>query len=323
MKLALSLPSSLQWGFGAPISKGKKNSILLNRSVTESPKYLHDKHAQKARLWSCASKICTIALVAIFAAAAFSICLAPELTAVATIGACICALPLHAGALFFNTQASIHQNRAATEQAIKIELQTIIHWKREEIEQFFKDHDLCLDLLPIEALRSIHPEEPLCALLPAIARYRYLKTRALHFYDQYRMNCFNQIQDPTVKMFEIRHGWTLLEEYAIPAALAATIQLQIISNPTLQIKLDDLGHIVSKSFEQRCADKIFHQTDEFFRFKDARPSLDLSALLDALSNHQFCKIRQMLFIDSCLELKPKQQQPEEWEMAHEALPSKS
>jgi hypothetical protein len=76
-----------------------------------------------------------------------------------------------------------------------------------------------------------------------------------------------------------RIGWQILEREMLPYALNAALMLQIISQPTLQLKLSDIGQYQAKSLEGRLATREFDHDDNYFVFNEPnRAPLALASL---------------------------------------------
>jgi len=145
-------------------------------------------------------------------------------------------------------------------------------------------------------LRQINPKEPLRALLPAIASYNYFCNQVITHLKEHDDNLYNKIEDPTLHYEGRRIGWKKLEFEAIPAALQAAFILQIISQPTLQVKLGDLGTCRAKEFDQRRFDQLLDGMDEYFVFKDGmRPALTFTSLQEMVAKQDYDGLRAKLF----------------------------
>jgi hypothetical protein len=269
----------------------------LSRTVTEIPQIIADQQQRKVALYNLASTVCLVALVAIAAGVlAISIGFLSPLPTVLALALILSAFPLQMGVQTFMMKSSHCWDaaRQATDRAK--ELDRIRHWKDPQIKAFFKEHHLSFEKLPMDLLRQVNPKEPLRALLPAIASYNYLCQKAQTQFSKHVDNLHNSIEDPTLHYQERLIGWHILEYNAIPTALQAALVLQTISQPTLQLELDDLGACHAKEFDQRRFDQLLDGNDEYFVFKDEkRPALTFTAAQEMVSKQDFDGLRVKLF----------------------------
>ncbi len=275
---------------------GPSGSTSLSRYVTEIPQKIAHEQERKAALYSLASKVCLIAFLAIAAAVlAISIGALPPLSAAITLPLLLSTLIFIEGGQRFLMKSLECSDAAAQAKAKAQELALIRHWTRHEILAFFQKHHLSVEKLPLELLRQANPA-PLSALLPAIATYNYLCHKAEKHFKEHENNLYNKIDDPTLRHAARRIGWKKLEFEAIPAALQAALVLQTISQPTLQLKLADLGACTPKEFDERRFDQLLEGADAYFVFKDqARAPLTFTALQEMVSKQNFDGLRVKLF----------------------------
>jgi hypothetical protein len=269
----------------------------LSRYVTELPQKIAQEQGRKAALYSLASKVCLAAFLAIAAVVlAISIGALPPLPA-------IIALPLLLSALIFAERGqrfiirSVDYSDAAAQAKAKAqELALIRHWTAREIKAFFEKHHLSLEKLPMDLLRQANPNAPLRALLPAIASYNYLCHKAEKHFKEHENNLYNRTENPILRHYGRLEGWKKLECEAIPAALQAALVLQTISQPALQLRLDDLGACTPKAFDQRRFDQLLEGSDAYFVFKDqARAPLTFTSLQEMVSKQNYDGLRAKLF----------------------------
>ena len=149
-------------------------SPQLNRYVTDIPEKIQFEQERKATLYNLASKVCLAAIVAL-AAGFFAISvgfLAPIHPAF-TFGLFLSAIPLQAGTQSFGMHYEMCSAKAVAAKKIAEELSRIQNWTGREVESFFKEHKLSLEKLPMDLLSRLEPNDPLRALLPAIATYMH------------------------------------------------------------------------------------------------------------------------------------------------------
>ena len=190
------------------------------------------------------------------------------------------------------------KSRAIEEQGKAEEFTKIQNWGPSEIEAFLKGHNISLSSLPLASLERINAKEPLKALLPAIARYFYWRNQAQTHLNTHLTNLYNTAEDPDFRFHGQKMGWRILENQALPAVLQAAFILQIISQPTLQIELDQMGVCQIKSFAKRSMGWMLDGTnaDNYFLFHDpARKPLVLQELQSMLGKLDIDQVRQKLF----------------------------
>jgi hypothetical protein len=268
----------------------------LSRYVTEMPQIIAVQQERKAALYSLASKVSFIGLIAIWSvilsiSIGILLPLHPALTfalVLSTISLPVCFQTFVVRALESSRVAREAQDRAD-------ELALIQHWKSPQIEAFFKEHNLSFEKLPMDLLRRLDPKEPLRALLPAIASYNYFCHTSEKHLKEHDENLHNSLENQTLHYEGRRMGWHKLEFEAIPAAFQAALVLQTISQPTLRLKLDDLGTCCMKEFDQRRFDQLLDGTDEYFVFKDQSPALNFTAAQEMVTKQDIDGLRVKLF----------------------------
>lgn len=204
------------------------------------------------------------------------------------------------GASQFNIMSSGYAQKAAIEEGVTNELKLIAKWKTPEIEQFIREQGLHLDLIPLDALKQKNENEPLCALLPLIARFNFLhrlendterasKEKLAHRIEDEiaeaeteREKPIEESQKRLIRLANRQIAWRQHELEAIPRGLDAAVMLHIIQNPTLlDLTLTKIGEFRAKSYDERMFDRHFAPiNDEYFAFhKDLhRPSLTLAEI---------------------------------------------
>lgn len=170
-------------------------------------------------------------------------------------GSVFLGLTVHAQGMKFHKKSEYHKLVAEDEKQVTIELKKIEGWKTPQIEEFLHEQGLVSEQIPMEHLQQLSPEEPLCALLPLIARFNAMKALA------------NKINDAAQKLFahpttESRNkGHILFEGQALPTALNAAVMLQMIQNPRMdiEVKHPDQNHTHEFSGIGRCKAKYYDQ----------------------------------------------------------------
>ena len=239
----------------------------------------------KALALSALEKISYVALIAIMATI-----LAVSYSAVALTGnlplllaGMALATPLIAwGLTKFALLAHQFSRRAQLESLVLLQMKEIEQWRTPEINQFLLEQELVANRIPLESLREINAAEPLCALLPLIARFKVLKGRSdeieigVHSSRRDLEESFRAKEaadgkpiDPNVKQklrFEAQNTvWRQHEQEAVPLALNAAVLLQLAQDPTQNLEIDPfsleipgVGTSVPKSF----AERVFGRHDE-------------------------------------------------------------
>ena len=244
------------------------------------------KLEQKALAWNVLSKITFVAIAAICAAVlTVSILLS---TTTGTLPFILAGLALTTP--FLSVAASKLQAKsralateAEFERAVANRFMIIQKWDEPKILKFFDDHSI----VP-------NPNVPLTEFLPLIARYETQNSEAN--IDKITSDMLLESKDAADREIRLQQrliGWQILEQRAIPAALNAALILEILSQPTLQLRrLADIGSLTQKSIEERQLDRIYGPNDDYLVFSEERPSLSLCDLVDDLSPD---RLRGLLF----------------------------
>ena len=150
------------------------------------------------------------------------------------------------------------------ERAVAEQFKRIKNWQEPQIREFLERH-------AVTPLLQIPPR----ALLPLIARFETLRIQA----DAAKLKSDEMMQAADIPKPDREHriinrsiGWQILEGEAVPAALDAALILQILSQPTLQIRISDLGSLKQKSLEERLADRQYGPDDDFLVFHETERS---------------------------------------------------
>ncbi|HSX37266.1 MAG TPA: hypothetical protein VLE95_00360 [Chlamydiales bacterium] len=251
----------------------------LNSYITDVPKIIEREQKNKAMLYNVAAKICLVAFLAIgIAAIAISLSLAIPISPLTLSFLCLSTIPLQFSFQIFMARAISCRSNANIAEKKGEKLVEIQSWSSSDIKTFFKSHQLSLKHLPFPLLAKINPEDPLQALLPAIAAYEYFVDQTDSFCKQSIENLNNTVKHSILKLEGRRKGWQILENQALPSALQAAFCLQVISHPTLQMQLNDIGTFCIKKFDERVFDQLLEDNDEYFIFQDKRPALTLKDL---------------------------------------------
>jgi hypothetical protein len=249
----------------------------LNHYLIEAPERNVPALRTKAFAANVLAKITYVAIAAICASLLFVSLMAVVPTAglSLTLLSLLLATPfLSIGSTKLQTMAYKYASLAETEEAIGNELKMIQEWKTPEITQFFNQHGLSLENLPMKELLKLNAEEPLCALLPLIARFQYLNRMALEQEERYKANLQFESDLPQLRIDAHRAALHKHEIEAIPTLLDASVMLRIISQPSKEWSRDEIGEI--KDFQERAFDRLLFGNDDYFLFKDPnRPALKL------------------------------------------------
>lgn len=249
-------------------------TVQLNHYLTEVPEKIASQMKRKALALNVIEKISWVALIAILGVALGLYYTGTVLTGNVSLlvaGAIISTPFLIYGAIQLRLRSDAAASRAKSEDAVALELKKIAHWKTAQIQQFFTDQGLNLAEVPIDALKQLNRDEPLCALLPLIARFNHLKNTAesiereakatpLEIEEGFKKQeaATKTIMDETTKRnirYEAREvAWWQHEFRAIPTALTAAIILRNIQKPTETLELSKIGVITPKTFSQRMSD---------------------------------------------------------------------
>lgn len=266
----------------------------LSRYVTEIPKKIQVEQERKAVLYNLASKVCFAALIAIATSTlAISVGLLAPIHPALMLGLVLSTAFLQS---YFTGHLAEYSMQAIEAKEKAKELERIQNWTGREVQSFFKEHKLSLDKLPMDLLRRLEPKDPLRALLPAIANYIYLCGQTKIHLDEHLKNLHNEIKDHALHHRARQIGWHLLEYNAIPTALEAALVLQIISQPTVHLKLEELGICHAKEFDERRFDQLLDGTDEYFVFHEkSRPTLTFAKAHEMVANQNIDALRVNLF----------------------------
>jgi hypothetical protein len=269
----------------------------LSRYVTEIPQNIAAEQGRKAVLYSLASKVCFVAMIAICAVLlSINMGLLPPLSPALAFGMILSALPIWVGIHSYSMRSLECSTKANIADEKAQEFASIQHWAKPQVEEFFKKHNLSVEKLPMDLLRRLNPKDPLRALLPAIASYNHLCNSARKHFQKHEENLYNRIENPALHYLGRREGWHILEYEAIPEALQAALVLQIIGNPTIQSNLEDLGTCQAKEFDQRRFDQLLDGNDDCFVFKDEnRTHLTFGAVQQMVAKRDFDGLRLKLF----------------------------
>ncbi len=271
---------------GAITAAGK---IPLNHYLTENPEKTASKYRCKAFALNVLEKISWVALIAIMA-----VVLAVSYSGVTMTGTLSLALVAMAfstiffawGLSKFRIGANYCAKEAEKERLIAAELKKIGKWTEESIKEFMTAEGLDPNRLPLDALRQIHRDKPLLALLPLIARYNYFKQRAKE-QEGTSIACFTEReqflglsdQDRSLRKKAGELGRHLHMYEAIPAALDAAVMLRIIQDPTRELSLSDIAKYVAKdSVEQALDERYPPINDTYLILHNNRGSLTLKEI---------------------------------------------
>jgi hypothetical protein len=276
----------------------------------------------KAFLLSALEKISYVALVAIMGTI-----LAISYTAMALTGnlplliaGMALSTPLIAwGLTKFTILSNQFSRKAQLESLVLLQMKEIEYWKAPQINQFLVEQRLAPNLIPLDALRQLDPDEPLRPLIPLIARFKLLAARSQEIEDEVNISRakleegFRQKEaeegkpiDPQVKQkirYEAQNTASKQHEReAVPMALNAAVLLQIIQDPTQNLDVEPfsldipgVGTSVPKTFGERVFgrhDEVVN--DDYFTF---HPDLHREplALRPIEQNLQPRELRFMLF----------------------------
>ena len=240
----------------------------LNHYLTEVPETIAIDAGKKAFAANVIAKITYVAIVAICATV-----LAVSLFATVSgalplvlLGLALTTPLLAMGAAKLQALSNNHSNRALREKGVADELKLIKDWKTAEIKDFYSHHNITLEHLPIEELEKLKPNEPLTALLPLIARYKYLEKQGQEAKERYSINLAFQSDVSQLRIDAGKSAFFKMEEEAIPHTLDASVILLNLAKPTLDLKRDDLGTV--KDIQERIFDRLLRKNDDYFIFHD-------------------------------------------------------
>jgi len=269
----------------------------LSRYVIEKPREKSDALMSKSRWHAVAAKVCMAAFLAIAAVAiSISIGIAIPMPAALLIALVIGTVPLQIANTHFRASSAAYEVLAAAERGKANELEKIQNWTCQDIKSFLKEHRILESSLPMGDLKKIDSKEPLRALLPAIARYRYWQQQTETQFLRYQANLHNKSEVESLRTAGRIRAWSILEDQVVPAALQAALMLQIIAQPTLQVAWENLGECKMKSFDQRMFDRWLDRSDEYFVFQEPnRPRLNLEELCALIDPLKIDDLRLKLF----------------------------
>lgn len=247
-------------------------AVRLNDYLTETPESTAAKLSNKALAFNVLEKIFWVAFLAIlgvvftasYAGVALTGHLPLALTGATLLTPCLgffIAAPL-------NAHASECTRDAELEESVNREFIAISNWKTPEIEQFFRDHHLNINLLNLDLLRRKNPEEPLCALLPLIARFRVIHRLETKVEQASRAVLASQVEKNhkrLISLHEHQVAYIRHECEAIPLGLDAALLLHLIENPHWKFRIADLGTYRAKHKDERCFDRE-RGNDDYFIF---------------------------------------------------------
>lgn len=262
--------------------------ISLNHYLIESPSQAASSLRRKALSWSVLEKICWVAIVAITAVVltiSYSgIVLTGSLPFVVG-GIGVVAIGAAFGVSKFRILSDQYSSQYEIEHGVERELNAIANWTTPQIQQFLQEERLDVNQIPLDALKQKEKDEPLRALLPLIARFKYYKSVAEDLGKKSREDLGGKIEErirnkeiqdgkPTpedikrrIRLINRQIAWERHELGAIPKALEGALLLNLMQMPTLELSLSDLGECRAKSFEERMFDRIYEpRNDDYFVF---------------------------------------------------------
>ena len=271
-------------------------NYALSPYIIEPPKATSDTLHNQASWSHTAAKVCTVAFLAIGAAAfAISLGITLPIPSALLIPCAISAIPLQLASAYLYKRSSDCTRLAKIAEDQEACIEQIKHWTSQDVRNFLKSHQILESELPIEELAKVRPDDPLCALLPAIAKYHYWQGQTKAFLLRYKANIQNTAQDPALKTIGRSQAWSILENKAMPAALQAAFMLQIIRQPGIQMQWEQFGRCQPKTFEQRVFDRWLDRSDDYFIFNQPdRPSITLKELCGLLKPLNIDAIHQKL-----------------------------
>lgn len=199
------------------------------------------------------------------------------------------------GASQLNIKSLQYNNLAKIEEGVAAELRKIAHWGISEIETFLTEQNLNLTPSSRDALRQKNPETPLRALLPLIARFKFLYQHETNTVDASRRELTRPINDRFLRLTNRQIAYAKYEGEALPAGLDAAVLLQIIQHPTLELSLKEICTLVTKTYEERNFDRMYGPDDSnAYCVFNASTHLPLS-LDDLEHNLSPRELRRLLF----------------------------
>ncbi len=249
----------------------------LNHFLTEVPEKIATDSGKKAFAANVIAKITYAAIVAICGTLlAFSL-FAATITGTLqfVLLGLVLATPLLAmAAAKLQAFGNQYSQIAVVERGVADEVKLLKDWKAAEIQDFYTQQKVSLEYLPVEELKKLKPEEPLSALLPLIARYRYLEKQSLEAEERYKANLAFQSDVPQLRIDAGKSAFYKRFVEKIPTNAEASVQLQNLNKPDLELKLSDLGRF--KDIQEMIFDLLLKKNDDCFIFNDPqRPPLKL------------------------------------------------
>jgi hypothetical protein len=131
--------------------------LPLNQLLYDVPDTSARSMGRKALIMNAIEKITWVALISITAAiftVSYSGLVLTGYLPLVLVGCALSTPILAIGASRLNLLASSYANKTAIEKSVENELKAISHWKEPEIRQFFEDHQLRINRVPVEPLRQ-------------------------------------------------------------------------------------------------------------------------------------------------------------------------
>jgi len=267
-------------------------SIKLCSTLLEEPQEVANSYNCKGYLYKTAAIVCALALLAIFTGMmAIYIGMTADLPGWAVATALVAAMGCMKGLDLWSI-GSEQFAKGCQYQAYADKYNEIKGWNSDEITDFFLEQGLIQDRLhqiytprhpSILALIEKSPTEPLCALLPLIARYQVLTEQSVpmreRFEENFRMSEANA--DNGQYELELKHVFKYLELWDDIAfnVLKRAILLQNMLLPTAEYviqeidqeivlmksgDLEPLGYITRKDPALRTIDYVNNRARGFF-----------------------------------------------------------
>ena len=268
--LAIRLPMS-----ALPISQLSQNELTSNEYFNEVPGRNAKSERIKATLYMTAAVITTIAIVAIIGAVLAVSLGAGTLTGALPfilVGLALATPFLSMAVTKLATLSRDHYAVAELEQGIADEFQAISHWKTSDIEEFLQKYPNVRNRIPLETLSQINPSEPepLRALLPLIARFKYCNETLGDKIEESAQDHLNgdavrNSPNDEARLLARRQGYAMRVKQVFTAKLNAALLLRIMQEPTfLAKKMSDLGDFQFKDPDQRFFDLTYQNGDDYF-----------------------------------------------------------
>ncbi len=248
----------------------------------------------KATLFSTLEKVCYVALVALIGTV-FAV--SYNLLTLTGVGPIVMAGLIITSPLFMSLASKlahlgqVYSALAEAETRVNLKLRQIENWSLEDVKQFFTEHSLDFDRVPLERLQSLDEKHPEKLLLPMIARFEMLND-SLNEVLKTNRELPQKLEEGFAKQaseghkvsqadkqqlrYESQKGrWKRLESIAIPFALNAAALLHLIENPkdtkvdvVLGKDIPGLGHCVPRSWGARMfAKESPDYNDDYFVFQ--------------------------------------------------------